>query len=286
MTLQRIEATVLRTTRFSETSIIASLYSRQMGRTAVIAKGARRPGNKTAQALQPTHLISCVRYQGRSSDIKTVSQVELISDRPKIAESPLLLGVAARGLEVVMYQTPPEEPSPSLYHLLNDFLTVLNSTSEHFARSLLLAFELRLQSNLGYGFTVRRCSRCGNPIAGYPLLLSSGVGGVLCPVCSGGEDVLVRIEQSDYPSLDHLLYTPFSSWREWGVKDRQIAGLDAFVEEVWRNHSPGYRESASKFYISEIESDRYENGKETDVLGKHVEKSPCRSPDSMNGDAG
>lgn len=287
MSLQRIEAIVLRTTRYSETSIIAALYSRQLGRTAVIAKGARKPGNKTAQALQATHTISCIRYQGRSSDIKTVSQVELIADRPEIAESPLLLGVAARGLELVLYQTPPEEPSPSVYHLLHDFLGVLNGIPKGSARSLLLAFELRLQRILGYGFTMGRCSRCGKSVSGFPLLLSAVAGGVLCPRCGEGEDVLVRIERSDYSFLDHLLQAPFSTWVKSRVDERRIAGIDTFVERVWRYHSPGHKESASLLYLSDIEGNRYQNEKTHHVYTaiKPIGNYSSSSPTSNNGDA-
>ena len=259
MSLQRIEAVVLRNTPYSETSVIAALYSRQLGRIAVIAKGARRPGGKTAQALQPTHIISCIRYQGRSSDLKTVSQVDLITDRPEIAKSPALFGVASRGLELVLHQTPVEEPSPTVYHLLCDFLSGLQQFRDYSDRSYLLAFELRLQNILGYGFTLQRCTRCGKQLVHFPLLLSSSGGGVVCMECGRGEDALVRIERSDYPIIKHLLRMPFSRWPEKSHDIRTISGLDVFVEQIWRYHSPGHRESASMLYLSEIEEYRYEN---------------------------
>jgi len=66
----RTEAIVLRTFDWSETSLIAWVYTRQRGRLHLLAKGARRPRSAFEGALEPLVRGELVSYQrkGKAGD--------------------------------------------------------------------------------------------------------------------------------------------------------------------------------------------------------------------------
>lgn len=255
--IRQIEALVLRATPFSETSLIASLFSRQSGRVSVIAKGSRKPGTASAAALQPLHEISGRLYHGRGGELKTITQLDLVTDRPGITKSAHLFGIASRSLELVQFQTPMEEPAPPIYHLLHEFLAILEDTPPPRASTMLLAFEFRLQALLGYGFQTDRCARCGIEINETPGVLSSSAGGMLCRNCRKGMSDLVTMEASDIPVLNDMLTAPFRLWLNRAVSARFQAVLARTTSDIWQFHTPEHRRSASLAFLAELGSEPY-----------------------------
>jgi len=69
------EAIVLRTVDYSESSIIATLFTKEKGKVAVIAKGARKPKNKFAAFLVVGQLLEVVFYSKESRSVQTLSDV-------------------------------------------------------------------------------------------------------------------------------------------------------------------------------------------------------------------
>lgn len=72
------EAIVLKTVDFSESSIIATLFTKEKGKVAVIAKGARKPKNKFAAFLVVGQLLEVVFYSKESRSVQTLSDVSYI----------------------------------------------------------------------------------------------------------------------------------------------------------------------------------------------------------------
>jgi len=69
------DAIVLKTIDFSESSIIATLFTKEKGKVAVIAKGARKPKNKFAAFLVVGQLLEVVFYSKESRSVQTLSDV-------------------------------------------------------------------------------------------------------------------------------------------------------------------------------------------------------------------
>lgn len=69
------EAIVLKTVDYSESSIIATLFTKEKGKVAVIAKGARKPKNKFAAFLVVGQLLEVVFYSKESRSVQTLSDV-------------------------------------------------------------------------------------------------------------------------------------------------------------------------------------------------------------------
>ena len=52
------DAIVLRTVNYSETSIIVTLFSKESGKIALMAKGARKPKSPFAAQLEPMNILN------------------------------------------------------------------------------------------------------------------------------------------------------------------------------------------------------------------------------------
>ncbi len=248
---------VLRTIPYSETSLIAVLFSRQIGRLSTIAKGARRPGKAAASALQPTHDISCIVYVGTGGGLKTISQIELVADRPGITRSATLFGLAGRALELALSQTPLEEASPNVYHLLNELLTTLEKASQQSGQQLLLAYELKLQGILGYGLRVNSCARCGRAAGKRSIALSPSAGGILCETCRGGVGDVLSLEREELSVLRAMLTDPIRVWLRNDIPSMVLTRLGFTARRIWELHSPLDRSSSSAAFLAEVGSALY-----------------------------
>ena len=257
MRLQTVEAIVLRTTPFSETSLVASLFTRQLGRLPVVAKGARRPGKAVAAALQPTNEITCLVYNKPQGGLRTISQVELQKAHPSFAASAVRFGVAARALELVASETPEEETAPSIYFLLKEILDVFESASLADVRVSLCSFELQLQSTLGYGLQVTTCARCGASVDPTALVISPSSGGVLCHRCHRGSTDHLDVTPEVVSVLQQMMTEPLRVWLHRELSDQTRSRLITIVAKVWEYHAPGTRRSSAMSFLAEMGEELY-----------------------------
>jgi DNA repair protein RecO (recombination protein O) len=255
--LQNVEAIVLRTTPFSETSLVASLFTRQLGRLPVVAKGARRPGKAVAAALQPTNEITCLVYNKPQGGLRTISQVELQKAYPAFASSPVRFGLAARALELIASETPEEETAPRIYFLLREILDVFEGASLADARVSLSSFELQLQTALGYGLQVTACARCGNAVGTRALVISPSSGGVLCPRCRKGGTDLLEVTHEVVSVLHQMMTEPLRVWLHREFSDQTRSCLVTIVAKVWEYHTPSLKRSSTMSFLAEMGEELY-----------------------------
>ncbi len=189
------EAVVLRTLRYGEADLIAHVLTRHAGRRGVIAKGARRPKSRLGARLEPFLAVQLQLHEGRG-DLAIVRGVEVDAAHDAVRSSWRAQQVGAAALDLVGRITIEHEPNEPAYHLLRNFLDLLNSTTgrtgsasdddEQRGAALLVAFELKLLHVLGFAPQLAACVRCGdeNAIAAF----SASDGGVVCSGCRTAGD--------------------------------------------------------------------------------------------------
>jgi DNA repair protein RecO (recombination protein O) len=157
---------VLHTYPFKETSVVAEVFTREYGRVAVIARGARRPSSALRGLMQPfTPLL--LSWFGKS-ELKTLHAAEwqggLVIPQGRALMcgfylNELLLRLLARG-----------DPHERLYDRYVETLEDLtrdrvpdSERTRHFER-ILRRFEKNLLSEIGYGATFDIDAESGQPI--------------------------------------------------------------------------------------------------------------------------
>ena len=204
----RVEAIVLRHTNYGEADRILTLYTRQLGKTRAIVKGARKPTSRKAGHLEPfTH----VKLQlGTGRDLFIVSQADTVDAYLALREDLLLTGHASYVIELLdrfTYEDAIE--SPTLFRLLTETLARLASHSDPWLA--IRYYEMRLLDELGFRPRLFECANCGREIQAEDQFFSFSAGGVICPACGRGLPNLTGISMD---ALKYLRHFQRSSYRE------------------------------------------------------------------------
>jgi DNA repair protein RecO (recombination protein O) len=184
------EAVVLRTLRYGEADLIAHVFTRDAGRRGVIAKGARKPRSRLGARLEPFLAVQLQLVVGRG-DLAIVRGVDVTAPHDRLRSSWRAQQIGAAALDLVSRITVEHQPSEQLYHLLRNFLDLLDSTAarlgaeaegdEQRGAALLVAFQLKLLHVVGIAPQLGACVRCGDQLA--LVAFSSDDGGVICSGC-------------------------------------------------------------------------------------------------------
>ena len=143
---------ILRTRPLTETSLIIHWLTPELGRIATMAKGARRAKSPFAGKLDLFYRADFSFNRSRRSDLHTLREINLRETHGAIRQDIVKLRSAAYATALIEQATETETPLPTVYELLDGFLSVLckiNAAQQVvFALELKLLFELGLEPNL------------------------------------------------------------------------------------------------------------------------------------------
>jgi len=151
-------AFLLHTYAYRETSLIAELYSRESGRVAVIARGARRPRSALRGVLMAFQPL-LIGWSGKS-ELKTLHKAEWQGGYAPLRGLSLICGFYLN--ELMLKLLPREDPHEQLFEAYATALAQLPGTGDHAA--VLRRFERVLLRELGYGLMLDREAGAGDPI--------------------------------------------------------------------------------------------------------------------------
>lgn len=138
---------ILRIRPLTDSSLIVHWLTREAGRLATVAKGARRPRSSFAGKLDLFHEADLTFRRSRRSELHGLGEVAVTGRFPRLASDFAALQLAAYAVASIEQVSETETPVPDLLTLLGDFLRYLDAHPPS-ARAL-FAFELRLLSSQG-----------------------------------------------------------------------------------------------------------------------------------------
>ena len=152
-------AFILHSYPFRETSLVVETFTRDHGRVAAVARGARRPRSALRGVLlsfQPL-LIS---WTGES-ELRTLIAAEWDGTYAPLKGESLICGFYLN--ELLLRLMPRDDSHETLYASYREALAALTGGAEHAA--ILRRFELGMLSALGYAVVLDRDADTGAPIA-------------------------------------------------------------------------------------------------------------------------
>ncbi|UCH10828.1 MAG: DNA repair protein RecO [Fidelibacterota bacterium] len=198
-------AVVLRTTPFSDTSLIVRLFTEDFGKVSVIAKGARRPKQAAVSILQPPNHVAVWYSFKEGRDIQTLTKSEFV-ERYTGLSTQLAKGAAAMLIvEMLDRAVHDSDPHPILFRLITSTLRQVDQT-EGDVTVLMNFYQLHLAKQLGFGAQLSSCGRCGRPMK--EALFEPNTGTLLCPRCRSAEGIRLGRNALDY--LQRLAATHIS----------------------------------------------------------------------------
>ncbi len=135
---------VLHTYPFKETSLVVELFSKQFGRIAAIAKGARRPRSAMRGMLQSFQLLSGA-WSGKN-ELKTLHGLDWSSGLTLIRGEALMCGFYMN--ELLLRLLPREDAHEALFEYYANTMQTLALGKD--LATTLRRFELKLLQEMGY----------------------------------------------------------------------------------------------------------------------------------------
>ena len=136
-------ALVLHRYDWSESSLILEVFTRQHGRVALVAKGAKKPSSNFRPVLLPLQPLSLTWTQSTAAganDIHTLKGAEWVGGHIMPTGDALLAGIYLN--ELLLRLLAREDPHPALFDTYRGVVRVLASAHGEALEPVLRAFEL------------------------------------------------------------------------------------------------------------------------------------------------
>jgi hypothetical protein len=138
---------ILRTRPLTETSLIVHWLTRDEGRLATVAKGARRAKSVFRGKLDLFYTAEFSFSRSRRSELHTLREVELQGTHPELRQDLARLRQACYGANLIEQATEMETPLPRVFDFFSDFLNHLLAVGAE--PQNVFAFEFKLLRELG-----------------------------------------------------------------------------------------------------------------------------------------
>ena len=201
MAVYKANALVLRRIPLGEKDKIVTLYTREYGKLAAVAKGARRTTSRLAGATEPLMLLRALLAEGMNLDVLT--QTEIRESFPLLRGDLGLILRATYACELLDKMTVERDPAPDAFDLLLSTLYVLQRAADPDAA--LHAYELQLMAQAGYEPRLDACARCGRDLPETGLFFSASRGGLLDPGCADATDDALPVAPETAAMMMRLL---------------------------------------------------------------------------------
>jgi DNA repair protein RecO (recombination protein O) len=198
--IRRIDSNALlvRSVPYGESDLIATFFTEQIGKVSSIVRGARRSTKRFGGALEPLHELA-LSMEDKGKELCLLKEARIVRARTGMASNLEAMEAAGQALRWVRHLCPPRTPEPAAWASSTAILDALDEVAAAVAkddlnpeearrrtRQELAVFGLRLLTDMGYGFELDRCIRCGRACPeGRSAFVDAGGGGIVCTSCGG-----------------------------------------------------------------------------------------------------
>lgn len=206
-------AIVLSALRYSETSKIVRLATRDFGVQSAIAKGALRPKSRFGAALQLLSEGQALLHMKEHRELHLLTVFDVRQLHVGLATDLERYAIAC-ALAEVMLRFAPADAHPESFELLRRALSELEAAAQANVEAMGLRLLWQLVSVLGFAPSIEVCVIDGAPLSAGPLPFSTRDGGALCSTCAprhgatqlpeqARADLLALLQPAgDLPALD------------------------------------------------------------------------------------
>jgi DNA repair protein RecO (recombination protein O) len=203
MPAEKAVGLVVRTTDWSETSRIATIWTRELGKVRVLAKGGRRLKSNFEVALDLLTVCSIVLLRKSSGGLDLLTEARAEERFGGLRTDLRALNAGYYVAELLGDGTQDYDPHPALFEFSLDTLRKLAAGGD--AMGLVSAYELGWLGELGLRPVLDRCAACQtNELPAGRLSYSAIAGGVVCPACAPAQRDRRSISRAALDTLEEL----------------------------------------------------------------------------------
>lgn len=151
MKLYSSKGIIFRTLKYSETSIICDIYTREKGLRSFIVSGVRssKAGSKAA-IYHHLNMVELVSYDQDPDKLSRISEIRLLHHYQMINTQVVISSIAIFLLEVCRQSIKEREANPELFDFLENWFLYLDQKNNYHSCGHML-FLLELSHELGFG---------------------------------------------------------------------------------------------------------------------------------------
>ena len=184
MPMERAEALVLRTTDWSESSRIATLWTRERGKVRALAKGGRRLRSAFENALDLLTHCGIVLLHKTTGGLDLITEAQVIEVFPRLRCDLQAYYGGCYLAELLADGTQDLDPHPGLFDAALVALRQLGAGPP--VGRVLGVFEMAWLRESGVQPVLDVCAGCGGKPTCEDLSFSCEMGGIVCPACRSG----------------------------------------------------------------------------------------------------
>ncbi len=217
MASEKTDASMIRIVEFSESSCIATMFTRDFGKIGAMVKGARRPKSPFESAIDLLTISRIVFIHKSSDSLDLLTEAKLQRRFRAATRSLPHLYAGYYIAELLDALTHTGDPHPDLYDLTQETVIQLDQLQDPL--SLIARFELNLLRMIGQKPSFKHCTLCGGEIPQQPRIAFGQLsGGVLCRQCRVGQSRVISIS-----------WGVLEAMRLFSVCDTPLPSIDSVV---------------------------------------------------------
>ncbi|MFB1050784.1 DNA repair protein RecO [Paraliobacillus sp. JSM ZJ581] len=174
---EKLEGTILRTQDYGETHKIVTLFTREKGKIACIARGAKKPNSRMASITQP--FIHGVFLIQTGKNLGTMQQGEVILSFRKIREDIVKTAYTSYLAELTEKTLDQQVVESYLYEQFFFSLQAIEANKD--SDIIMMMYELKLFKKAGFAPVLSQCVHCERKESTYAFSIQEG--GFLCSKC-------------------------------------------------------------------------------------------------------
>lgn len=214
MSMEKAHALVLRTTDWSETSRIATVWTREFGKVRALAKGGRRIKSAFENALDLLTECRIVLLRKSSGGLDLLTEAQIVRRFPCLRTDLQALYSAYYVAEMLSESFEENDPHPALFDEALATLEVLG-TPGVMSSLRVMHFEMVLLRELGYNPSLENCAACGAAVSEGVTAFSPAAGGVVCAACRPAQRDRRPLSREAWHGLRELGGSGEAWRREW-----------------------------------------------------------------------
>ncbi|MDQ0156344.1 DNA repair protein RecO [Robertmurraya andreesenii] len=229
--LQKCEGIVMRTSHYGESNKVVTLYTREMGKVGVMARGAKKPNSRLAAVTQPfTYGYFLIK---RSTGLGTLEQGDILSSMREIREDIFLTAYASYILDLTDKGTDEKKPNPFLFELLYQTLNHINEGMD--AEILMNIYEMKMLPSFGLYPILDQCTICKSTEGEFSFSIREG--GFLCHRCLEKDPYHYKISQATVRLLRLFYYLDINRLGNISVKLETKKELKKIISAYYDEYS-------------------------------------------------
>ena len=205
-------ALTIRASDVFETSTIATLFTRELGKVSGLAKGARRLKSPMQGGLDLLTVSDIVLLHKGTDALNLI--IEAVPAE-RFSALRIDLGALFAGYyiaELLSEMTDFHDPHPKLFDAA--VVTLRNLGDSLLRERRVFRFELACLRELGLMPTLEECAGCGREVtaAGQSFAFGLATGGILCPACRPGQPHVATLTGQTLSAI-RTLGAPGPAWK-------------------------------------------------------------------------